>query len=275
METASYEGLWPESKEHVVHSVVSFELLGNRKEQQDAHGHKIVIMKDASVGLYAVADGHGKDGSRLAREAVEALLQIETSFADDRTFLLSQFEHASGRLSKETSGTTASMAIRRKDHVTIGYLGDSEVRLVKKDGHLQTLTIPHQYGIHGGETERLDEAGAEIYGTAIHEDGRIKKGVIVSGSRYLEPTRVFGDKLFAGKALSEPEIIEVTIDAQDRFLVLATDGLWKKLSDSSKRKKIERILASASDAQDARQQILAQLQQWELSDNTTVMIVEL
>jgi serine/threonine protein phosphatase PrpC len=93
--------------------------------------------------------------------------------------------------------------------------------------------------------------------------------MIVIGEKYLEPTRVLGDQYFSGVISSDPEIVETAVSSQDRFLILATDGFWNKVENSSKRRKIEHAFMEATDVQDAHQKLLNLLRRWELFDNTT------
>jgi serine/threonine protein phosphatase PrpC len=165
----------PEERESIACSLISFELLGNRDYQQDAHGNKTLFTNEGSIELFAVADGHGEDGGRISQIAIDTLLSTDQSILDPRLWIEEQFHRASERLKEEQGGTTASLCVRQGKKLIIGYVGDSEVRLVKKDGHLSTLTIPHHYGVNQKETQRLDKIGAMIHPTQLNQDGLIKK----------------------------------------------------------------------------------------------------
>ena len=44
-------------------------------------------------------------------------------------------------------------------------------------------------------------------------------------------SRAFGDRLLKRFVVAEPDITETVLGADDRFLILATDGLWDVLSN--------------------------------------------
>ena len=73
--------------------------------------------------------------------------------------------------------------------------------------------------------------------------------------------------------LCEPEVTEVDLGPTDRYLVLATDGVWDGLS----LEEVSEILKNAPDAEGASKAItagsLAGMERLHLDDNTTNIVV--
>merc|ERR1711933_678498 len=103
------------------------------------------------------------------------------------------------RIDAEFSGTTLSMGIIRDNHLTGVNIGDSRVILGKeKDGRLIAVEVTHDHKPDSPkEKERILASGG---GVVAHTAG----------------------------VISEPEFTEFELDPEtDRFLVVATDGLWE------------------------------------------------
>lgn len=254
-------------------SISKLELLGNRKEQQDSAMAETFEINGQKFAIAAVADGHEKDGAIISKEATETVL---ANLRADKTESVEQkekwindiFSYIQSSLSEKKlkGGTTFTLAIASKDEVVLGWCGDSESRLVKTDGHLENLTIPHHYGTHKGETERLEKQGVVLYG----------KRAILKGNHYLAVSRALGDNDFDPFVSHEPEIKKAKISPHDKFLIVASDSFWNvATARGSKRHKLEAALASATNAEDAKNKINDLLGKWEIDDNTTIVVVDL
>lgn len=44
-------------------------------------------------------------------------------------------------------------------------------------------------------------------------------------------SRAFGDRLLKRFVVADPDILEAELSAEDRLLILATDGLWDVISN--------------------------------------------
>merc|ERR1712174_131631 len=137
------------------------------------------------------------------------------------------------RIDAEFSGTTLSMGIIRDNHLTGVNIGDSRVILGKeKDGRLMAVefTVDHKPDLPK-EKERIIAAGGRVFAVE-YDDGidgppRVWLGHMdVPG---LAMSRSLGDAVaHTAGVISEPEFTERELDpSTDRFLVVATDGLWE------------------------------------------------
>lgn len=261
------------------------QLLGRRSAQQDFAD--VVPFACAGNGaLVVVTDGHSVDGARaatlatkrLARDVVASARRDEAAFND--AFLAAHREllHAG-----VDGGTTATCVCVHADKLVTAWVGNGEARIVAADGALTTLAIPHEYGVHRGETARLDAAGAAIEfpddawssGHGAPPDGRPKRGRVSIGNASLEMTRVLGDAEFDPHVLHEPEVREHVRRHEDRWLVVATDGVWHAAKRTSKRNRIGQVIAQSLTAGEAAAKLAALLGTWRIEDNATFVIVDL
>eukprot|EP01026_Neomeris_dumetosa_P007256 TRINITY_DN1224_c0_g1_i1.p1 TRINITY_DN1224_c0_g1~~TRINITY_DN1224_c0_g1_i1.p1 ORF type:complete len:418 (-),score=77.48 TRINITY_DN1224_c0_g1_i1:411-1664(-) len=146
---------------------------------------------------------------------------------------------------KSQAGSTATVALVRKDKVFVANVGDSRAVLCCEDNTYLDLTREHRVWGRGSEvqseTERVQQAGGWI------KDGRVCDILAVS--------RAFGDWEFKGEGLqdllkygvregfwkqdfaekvefksdpivSTPDVTEIRVSEQDQAVVVATDGLW-------------------------------------------------
>lgn len=264
---------------------VSLTIRGARKSQQDVCSVRAFDVDGlGSLLIVLVADGHGEDdGGKIADIATSFIVRNVAStikLSADSIFL-SSFAGAQNAIEKANlcGGTTATLVVVTKGSLAIAYCGDSEARLVFKSGKLHTLTIPHQYGVHRGETVRLKKRGVLI--TPFPESPQIPdppRGYVTfeSGAR-IALTRALGDQDFSpsGIVLSEPELVRRTLAKTHRFLVVASDGFWGLFTRGWRRHQLERVLAVAQNADGALAAIKTLIAERFVGDNLTVVIVDL
>ena len=130
------------------------------------------------------------------------------------------------------SGSTATLVIQLPRKIIIGYVGDSRVALQQKDGISSKKEFLTDY-LH---SPMEDEEKIRIY----NNRGELRKNTIdkkckiyVRARMYpgLPISRSLGD-LLAHKigVTSEPNIKIHEIAPMDKFLTIASDGVWRYLS---------------------------------------------
>ncbi|XP_074497001.1 integrin-linked kinase-associated serine/threonine phosphatase 2C isoform X2 [Sebastes fasciatus] len=235
---------------------------GEREEMQDAH----ILLPDMSgclsalpgqvsrVSYFAVFDGHG--GARASRFAAEHLHHNlakkfpsgETENVDKliRKCLLDTFRQTDDDFLKKASsqkpawkdGSTATCVLVVDDVVYVANLGDSRAVLCRMeatggaDGRRRSLTLPlstdHNPTIYK-ERMRIQRAGGTV------RDGRVL-GV-------LEVSRSIGDGQYKRcGVISSPDMRRCQLTANDRFIILACDGLFKVFSADETVKFVLNIL---------------------------------
>ncbi|KAJ3209920.1 hypothetical protein HDU67_005812 [Dinochytrium kinnereticum] len=224
--------------------------IGRRTVQQDEY----LIVDDLFVGeprakLFAVFDGHGSDGGKASgyvkKIFPEVLRSVKNEFMrDPAEAMKSTYSTVNSMLTDNSaidtymSGTTAVVLIllEDEDRAVIANVGDSRILLGRieessKGSRWQAhqLTTSDHTCSNPVELDRVKSSGARIEQLQIGEskDGplRIFKGTLPYPG--LVVTRSLGDAV-AGRlgVLCEPEVTVSTINSNDRFFVLGSDGLW-------------------------------------------------
>ncbi|XP_050821526.1 integrin-linked kinase-associated serine/threonine phosphatase 2C isoform X1 [Gopherus flavomarginatus] len=218
---------------------------GEREEMQDAH----VILNDITeecrplppqitrVSYFAVFDGHG--GVRASKFAAQNLHQnlirkfpkgeVVSVEKTVKRCLLDSFKHTDEEFLKQASsqkpawkdGSTATCVLAVDNILYIANLGDSRAILCRYNKESQKHTAlslskehnPTQYE----ERMRIQKAGGNV------RDGRVL-GV-------LEVSRSIGDGQYKRSGvISVPDIKRCQLTHNDRFIMLACDGLFKVFS---------------------------------------------
>ncbi|XP_058964668.2 integrin-linked kinase-associated serine/threonine phosphatase 2C-like [Pocillopora verrucosa] len=230
---------------------------GERNDMQDAH----VINNDfldefgadkplgfSRMCYYGVFDGHA--GPKAAQFAAEHLhknivlkfpkgeaankdKEIKRCVTDaykktDEEFLL----EASKASPVWKDGSTAVTALVMDDVLYVANLGDSRALLCRcgENGETSVVSLskdhsPSQYE----ERMRIQKAG-----------GTVREGRVLG---VLEVSRSIGDGRFKRCGVScIPDVMRCTLTDNDRYLLLACDGLWKGFSVDSALKFINNIL---------------------------------
>ncbi|XP_033763927.1 integrin-linked kinase-associated serine/threonine phosphatase 2C-like [Pecten maximus] len=273
---------------------------GEREEMQDAH----VMMDDFTseftdldpsivrLALYAVFDGHGgARASRFASQHLHKILRdnfpkgditqvdreikkvfVETCKKTDEEFL----KLATKSKPSWKDGTTVSIVLVVNDTVYTANLGDSQVFLCrqKEDKHIPIhLTTVHNPSAYE-ERIRIQKAG-----------GSVKEGRVMG---VLDVSRSIGDGQYKKHGVTcLPDMKKCQLTQNDRYLLIACDGLWKAFSPEECIKFTNTILEDSSlqgtDYQSASEvrldSVVNKLANNAVlrlsSDNVTVMVVDI
>ncbi|KAH3767891.1 Protein phosphatase 2C 1 [Pelomyxa schiedti] len=179
--------------------------------------------EDDLIGLY---DGH--NGSMAAAYIADLLdkeicKSLDTSEDIHKILHTSFMEVNSALLEDEiiTGGSTALVALLRKDTGYIANVGDSRAILVNTDKTFQRLSVDHRPD-DPLEAEYVKQHGGQI--TEAVEGGKS----VLRVNTQLTLTRAFGDRELSTFLRCEPHIATFPVNdpAKSRWLVMACDGLW-------------------------------------------------
>lgn len=193
------------------------------------------------AAVYGVFDGHG--GTQAADHA---MLSVPGPFVPQRgkhtqpprhapslsQQLTNAFESADAAISARAPlssviGTTATVAVlsppdctrqqrvRRAPTLHVAHVGDSRALLVSEGfggSDAVFLTTDHTPSSHPTECSRIAAASGYVI------NGRVNGILAVS--------RALGDVSLKPAVISTPDVISLPLTPHNRFLVLATDGLW-------------------------------------------------
>lgn len=250
----------------VIYPVSYWTERGGRPYQED----RFYMMKAAGIdaSLYGVFDGHG--GHLAAQYCKEYLLQCIASDPEwessppraiSRSFKKVDSEF-SGKAKAQTlnDGTTAIVAAFHAGKIYVGNAGDSRAIVVQKGGRCKVMSMDHR-------PDRKDE------------ENRIKKlgGKIIYWGRWrvegvLAVSRAIGDVSFQPYITAEPEIIEKSIEPDDEYLVLATDGLWDVMENEDVARY---VLNSRKDFLNISKKLCSESLILGSSDNVTVLVIDI
>lgn len=224
----------------------SAERKGEREDMQDAH----VVMDDYisefdkppdgihHMSYYAVFDGHG--GAKASNFAAQRLhkliaqkfpkamesfdIDIKRCFTDSFKKLDDDFlNEARQKKPSWKDGTTAVSVLVVNNTLYIGNLGDSKAILCRFNASTNThlaipLTVDHSPTLYE-ERMRIQKAG-----------GHVREGRVMG---ILEVSRSIGDGPFKKHGIScIPDVKRCQLQENDRFILIACDGLWKRFDNN-------------------------------------------
>lgn len=202
-------------------------------------------------GLFLTSDGHGVCGAE-ASKFVKALLPLslhnEFKTMEEETELKQTikdlFAYIDKKLMSEEkidtkySGTTSCSLIVKQDKVISINLGDSRAVMgsqVQGKWRARVLTKDHKPD-DDEEKKRIIKQNGRVFHYKDEEGNDIGparvwiKDYDVPG---LAMSRSFGDAVASSVGvLSEPEVDEHEFLEEDKFVVLATDGVWEFMENS-------------------------------------------
>ncbi|KAH8057505.1 protein serine/threonine phosphatase [Aureococcus anophagefferens] len=201
----------------------------------------------ATSCLFLCADGHGKDGHYVADYVVKRVLDEmgKACAAPDSGVLkawdscydiadknLNDFDELG--LDRQSSGTTCVGAMLVGDDLWVASTGDAKIVLgqVSEKCALQAVQVTVEHKITDAtEIQRIEEAGGVVEPAPGYACDRIWFDESFSGPG-LQPTRTLGDH--AAKkigVIATPDVSHVKLTASDKFIILASDGVWEYVSN--------------------------------------------
>eukprot|EP00937_MAST-01D_sp_MAST-1D-sp2_P003932 g3932.t1 len=155
------------------------------------------------------------------------------------------------------SGTTAVAALRHRGHLVVGNIGDSRAVLGRRV-RVGGAGGGRGRGAGAGASHGADEDSARVKAVPLSVDhtpeydrerlkkinGRVHPSIVPAGPNgapcYMGPSRVWdsqgihglamarslGDTHLAPFVVAEPEVTHKKLDRDDKFIIVASDGLW-------------------------------------------------
>lgn len=213
-----------------VHSV---SLKGMRRQNEDKHNIILNIDgKDSAmknVNFFSIFDGHGgKEVSAFLHDVLyKYFVDKRISYPMKREQVNEIFNHLQKILETKYSsfsdhtGSTCLLSVHYKkdnnDYLNIANLGDCRMVLCRDNIGIP-LTKDHK-PMWPEEKYRIEKMGGKIY---YDDDWRVKE---------LSVSRAFGDVAAKPYVTHIPDFYRYKLDRNDKFFVMACDGLWDVLSN--------------------------------------------
>ena len=234
-------------KASVVKDVGVYEMKGRRDTMEDVTvvSESFDIFPDHRPCLFiAVYDGHSGKGVAeylsknlhiALKESISSAVEnygeiITTTDAIVNAFVnvdkqLKRLWEAKGSPLSEDPGSTANVCLITADTYVCANVGDCRC-VLRRENSIEDLSVDHKADLHS-EQDRIVSAGGYVIGHRV--------------CGMLAITRAFGDfflkrkqnVLFEKQAVvAIPDVVIRSRLPTDRFLILASDGLWDKLTSA-------------------------------------------
>ena len=259
------------------------------------------------TGLLLVCDGHGHEGDDASQEVLNSLLYELEENSDDlmtqpgqtiadafeavNIHLRALGEADPPEINTLQSGACAVLAYIKGSTIWVAGVGDCQAYLgAQHENKIISHPLSVQHSVDSpGEKARLESLGAYIRPAMVDPDGEI-----ISAKVYRDPThpeygpglaisRSFGDLDASDLGIiATPEITCHRVSEEDKYLILATDGVWEFLGPNEVLGVVDNCFQKGMTAEDASKFVIAlSANQWKkhdgdaYRDDITVVVVYL
>ena len=248
-----------------------------RRTMEDVHTYVKNFASRLDWGYFAVFDGHaGIQASKWCGKHLHTIIEqniLADETRDVRDVLNDSFLAIDEEINTKlvgNSGCTAAVCVLRwelPDSVSddsmdlaqhqrklyTANVGDSRIVLFR-NGNSIRLTYDHKVS-DTLEMQRVEQAGGLIMKSRVNG--------------MLAVTRSLGDKFFDSLVVGSPFTTSVEITSEDKFLILACDGLWDVIDDQDACELIKDI----TEPNEAAKVLVRYALENGTTDNVTVMVV--
>nr|GMC70444.1 probable protein phosphatase 2C 58 [Ipomoea batatas]GMC76888.1 probable protein phosphatase 2C 58 [Ipomoea batatas] len=204
---------------------------------------KFKKVNEHDLGLFAIFDGHmGHDVAQYLQSHLFDNILKEHDFWTDTENAIKRAYHTTDNDILEKSmhlgkgGSTAVTAILiNGERLVVANVGDSRAVISSKSSARQ-LSVDHEPNKEKPIIESKGGFVSNIPGDVPRVDGQ------------LAVARAFGDKSLKRHLSSEPDVKTVGIDDDVDFIILASDGLWKVMTNQEAVDAIKNIKDAESAA---------------------------
>nr|ADE76312.1 unknown [Picea sitchensis] len=201
---------------------------GRREFMEDTHKAIANVLGDSKQAFFGVFDGHsGRKAAAFAAEnmgqnILDAMLGMEEETEDilEQAVRAGYLKTDAEFLKQEVgSGAACVTALIINGNLVVSNAGDCRA-VISRDGAAEALTCDHRAG-REDERQRIENLNGIV---------DLRHGVWrVQGS--LAVYRAIGDSHMKQWITSEPDNRKIEITSDCEFLILASDGLWDKVSN--------------------------------------------
>ncbi|KAK1286523.1 putative protein phosphatase 2C 25 [Acorus calamus] len=199
---------------------------GRRREAiEDRHSAVVDVDGDPKQAFFGVFDGHrGAKAAVFAAENLSKNIMCELMKGEGDNIeeaVKNGYLATDSKFLKEGTmgGTCCVTALILNEHLIVSNAGDCRA-VVSRGGVAEALTSDHRPS-REDEKERIESLGG--YVNFCHGTWRVQGSLGVS--------RAIGDSQLKQWVIAEPETKIFRIQPETEFLILASDGLWDKVSN--------------------------------------------
>lgn len=249
---------------HITHG---FHLVKGKSnhEMEDCLVSEFKQVEDHELGLFGIFDGHlGHDVSNYLKTHLfdnilkEHTFWTETENAIKRAYRKTDIEILDKSLYLGRGGSTAVTAILiNGERLVVANVGDSRA-VICKNGEAKQLSVDHEPSKERTMIERRGGFVSNLPGDVPRVDGQ------------LAVARAFGDKSLKLHLSSEPDVAVEPITTGTECIILASDGLWKVMSNQEAVDCIKHI----KDAQSAAKRLTDEALSKKSKDDISCIVVK-
>ncbi|XP_021275850.1 probable protein phosphatase 2C 9 isoform X2 [Herrania umbratica] len=215
---------------------------------EDYHVAKFAQLHGHELGLFAIYDGHLGDNKEFWTDPTRS---ISKAYEKTDQAILS---HSPDLGRGGSTAVTAILIDGRK--LWVANIGDSRAVLSKKGQAIQ-MSIDHEPNTERGSIENRGGFVSNMPGDVARVNGQ------------LAVSRAFGDKNLKSHLRSDPDVQNADVDSDTELLILASDGLWKVMSNQE----AVDIAKKAKDPQRAAKQLAAEALNRDSKDDISCIVV--
>lgn len=225
---------------------------------------KFKKLNDSELGLFAIFDGHlgHHVADYLQTHLFENILHEHRFWTTPEEAIKEAYRVTDDKILEKAGelgrgGSTAVTAILIDGvKLVVANVGDSRA-VICKNGKAKQLSVDHE---PSREREAIESKGgfiSNLPGDVPRVDGQ------------LAVARAFGDRSLKKHLSSEPDVTVETIDEDAEFMILASDGLWKVMSNEEAVNSIRHL----KDAQSAAKHLTEEAVSRKSKDDISVIVV--
>ncbi|XP_015886303.1 probable protein phosphatase 2C 9 [Ziziphus jujuba] len=231
---------------------------------EDYHVAKFVQLQKHELGLFAIYDGHLGDSvpAYLQKNLFSNILKDEDFWTDPNRSISKAYEKTDEAILSHNpdlgrGGSTAVTAILIDGcKLWIANVGDSRAVLSRR-GQAVQMTTDHEPNTERGSIENRGGFVSNMPGDVARVNGQ------------LAVSRAFGDKNLKNHLRSDPDIQNADIGPDTDLLILASDGLWKVMSNQE----AVDLARKSKDPQRAAKQLAAEALNRDSKDDISCIVV--
>lgn len=231
---------------------------------EDYHVAKFIPCHGHELGLFAIYDGHLGHSvpAYLQKHLFSNIVKEKEFWTDPGRSITKAYERTDQAILSHNpdlgrGGSTAVTAILVNGRkLWVANVGDSRAVLSKRGKAVQ-LSVDHEPNNERGSIENRGGFVSNMPGDVARVNGQ------------LAVSRAFGDKNLKSHLRSDPDISNADIDANTEILILASDGVWKVLTNQE----AVDIVIKIKDPQKAAKQLAVEALNKESKDDISVIVV--
>ncbi|MFS7995958.1 putative protein-serine/threonine phosphatase [Helianthus anomalus] len=231
---------------------------------EDYHVSKFIPHQGRELGLFAIYDGHLGHSvpAYLQKHLFPNILKEREFWTDPNRSISKAYERTDQAILSHNpdlgrGGSTAVTAILINGRkLWVANVGDSRA-VLSKSGRAIQMSTDHEPSKERSSIENKGGFVSNMPGDVARVNGQ------------LAVSRAFGDKNLKIHLRSDPDIRSTNIDANTEILILASDGVWKVMTNQE----AVNIAIKIRDPQKAAKQLVSEALNRESKDDISCIVV--